>query len=58
MDLLGPEGWTKRKKVTTIGDHQGLRIERSNETLWAEILLNYEADLKCLYGHLCARLAD
>ena len=61
MDLPGLEGWRKRRKVTTMGDHLDLRIERSNETHWgprAKMLLNLEADRKRLYDHLCARLAD
>jgi hypothetical protein len=61
MDLPALEGWMKRRKMTTIGDHQGSRIERPKETHWApraKILLNLKADLKCLYEHLYARLAD
>lgn len=61
MDLSRLEGWTKRGEVTAMGDHSGLRIERSNETHWgprAEMLQNSKVDLKCLYDHLCARLAD
>lgn len=47
--------------MTTLGDHWGLRIERSNETHWdpqAEMLLNLEADLKRLYDHQCAHFVE